>query len=92
MKAREIKEISFKEMTILPPAPGKCPECAVAHDPALPHNVNSLYYQMKFYQKHDRVPKWADAMEHCDDGVKEAWTKALLEHGVQVYGPDGRPI
>ena len=64
----------------------------MAHDPALPHNVNSLYYQMKFFQKNERSPKWADAMEHCDEAVKAKWVRALAEHGIQVYGPDGSSI
>ena len=31
--------------SLLPAAPGTCPECAVAHPPELPHNQKSLFYQ-----------------------------------------------
>jgi hypothetical protein len=30
-------------MQLLPPAKGTCPICAVKHDPALPHNAQSMY-------------------------------------------------
>lgn len=35
------------------PPEGTCPMCAVAHDPALPHNRDSLAYQYKFYDEMD---------------------------------------
>ena len=62
---------------------GTCTECAVAHDPEQPHNCNSLTYQYKFYDQHGRWPTWKDAMEHCSDEVKEAWTQALRDLGVE---------
>ena len=69
---------------ILPPDPGVCQECAVDHDPAQPHNRDSLHYQYSFYAKHGRWPTWADAMSHCTQEVKDMWTTALKEHGVEV--------
>ena len=30
---------------------GTCPECAVVHNPEMPHNKDSLTYQYKFYDK-----------------------------------------
>ena len=63
---------------------GTCPDCAVKHDPRMPHNRDSLTYQYKFYDQHGRFPSWADAMEHCDPEVKEAWTQALEAKGVKV--------
>lgn len=63
---------------------GTCPMCAVKHDPRMPHNRDSLTYQYKFYDQHGRFPSWADAMEHCDPEVKEAWTQALEAKGVKV--------
>ena len=62
--------------------PGTCPECAVAHDPAQPHNRDSLYYQYNFYDEHGRWPTWADAMEHCTQEIKDFWIQALRERGV----------
>jgi len=70
------------QVTILPPMPGACPVCAAEHDPAWPHNRDSLYYQMHFYQKHGRFPTWADAMAHCGPEMKDAWRAELLKKGV----------
>ena len=44
----EVKEISIKDMTILPAKEGTCPICAVNHEPGLPHNKDSMFYQMSF--------------------------------------------
>ena len=60
---------------------GTCPECAVRHDPAQPHNRDSLVYQYKFYDRHGRWPTWEDAMAHCTDEIKEYWKQALRERG-----------
>ncbi len=73
------------KMTILGKTPeGTCPECAVRHDPIQPHNRDSLAYQYKFYAQHGRWPTWADAMAHCSKEIKEYWTQALKERGVEV--------
>lgn len=63
---------------LLPPAPGKCQECAVAHDPGQPHNQQSLYYQMRFHAEHGRYPTWSDAMTHCSAEVRELWRRELV--------------
>lgn len=63
---------------------GTCPECAVKHDPSQPHNRDSLVYQYKFYDKHGRWPTWRDAMAHCSEEVKQLWTEALEERGVNL--------
>ena len=78
------KVLGLEDMTLAPPRAGTCPECAVNHDPAMPHNAQSLYYQYKFRQKHGRWPTWSDAMKHCTDEVRAAWIKALAEKGVIV--------
>ena len=64
--------------------PGTCPECAVAHDPDMPHNRDSLAYQYKFYDQYGRWPTWKDAMAHCSEEMKEAWIQALTEKGVAI--------
>ena len=51
--------------------PGTCPECAVAHDPEMPHNRDSLAYQYKFYDQHGRFPTWKDAMAHCTPAIQQ---------------------
>lgn len=63
---------------------GACPECAVKHEPDQPYNRDSLAYQYHFYDKYGRWPTWADAMAHCPDEVKDFWTKALRERGVEA--------
>ena len=70
---------SFK---IMPPKEGLCPICAAKHAPEQPHNRDSLYYQLTFYQQNQRMPTWADAMEHCSDEVKAYWRNALIARGV----------
>lgn len=59
--------------TLLPAAPGTCPVCATAHEPFLPHNVQSLFYQMRFNGLHGRWPTLADATAHCTDEMRERW-------------------
>jgi hypothetical protein len=86
-------------MTLLPPAPGRCPECAVEHDYFAPHNQQSLYYQMQFQAKHGRWPTWTDALAHCPPEVRAEWRKQLVErmraHGLDVpadlQGPEQGP-
>ena len=77
-------ELGIKDMILLPPRPECCQECATKHDPALPHNQESLFYKYKFFQEHDRWPTWADAMAHCTPETKALWIKALAERGVEV--------
>lgn len=77
----ETKKAAFM---IMPPAPDVCQECAVKHDPRMPHNRDSLYYQYAFYAKEGRWPTWADAMAHCPDEVKEVWIDELTKRGVDV--------
>lgn len=68
-------------MMMLPPAPGKCPECAADHAPEQPHNAQSLFYQMKFHGEHGRWPTWTDALAHCAEPVRKAWAEELRKRG-----------
>lgn len=79
-----MKTIKNGTMTLLPPSKDKCQECATKHDPAQPHNAESLYYAMQFLMKFDRDPTWADAMAHCDENTKKAWTKHLVAAGRKI--------
>lgn len=72
--------------TLLPPAAGKCQTCAGEHDERSPHNAQSLYYQTAFNMQHGRAPNWLDAMAHCSDPIKAAWTHELEKLGVDVKG------
>lgn len=80
------QEVHQAKFMMLPPAPDVCQECAVKHDPMMPHNRDSLYYQYAFYGKHGRWPTWADAMQHCPEEIKQYWIEALTEKGIDVGG------
>jgi len=69
---------------LLGPPLGTCPECAVKHDPEIPHNKGSLFYQYKFYNEHGRWPTWEDAMAHCSEEMKEFWRQELKKRGVEI--------
>lgn len=76
------KEVNFGLMRC---APDKCPECAIAHDPKMPHDAQSLYYQYKFYGENDkRWPTWLDAMAHCTEEMQTHWKRELLKMGVKL--------
>ena len=81
----KIKEIDLvKEGTLMPCAPDVCQECAVKHDPEMPHNQQSLYYQYKFYQQHGRWPTWEDALSHCTPEVQDYWKDSLIKRGIML--------
>jgi hypothetical protein len=63
---------------------GQCAECAVVHEPEMPHNQKSLFWQYSFREKHGRWPTWADALAHCAPEMREQWVTTLAEHGVIV--------
>lgn len=65
-------------MTLLPPDPSVCQDCATDHAHDQPHNQQSLYYQMAFHATHGRWPTWTDAMAHCPDDVKALWRRGLV--------------
>jgi len=69
---------------LLPAAPGKCPECATEHEPEIPHNWSSLFYQYHFFRNKGRFPTRKDAMRHCTPSMRKRWTKALKERGIKV--------
>jgi hypothetical protein len=73
-------------MLLLPPRPDVCQQCASEKhkDPSLPHNQESLYWKYWFYGQHGRWPTWSDAMAHCTDEVKQKWTEALKQHGIDI--------
>lgn len=79
-------------MMLLPPPPGTCPICAVAHDPLTAHNAQSLYYQYRFYGIRGRWPTWADAVAHCAPELRDAWRAKLEEWGVWSEPTEGEPI
>jgi hypothetical protein len=75
-----------KSMTLLPPAPGNCQVCAAYHHPDEPHNLRSLYYQIKFQQEHGRPPTWDDALAHCQPDVQTGVREVLRRRGLLSNG------
>lgn len=61
------------KMMLMPPKEGLCQICAREHEPELPHDATTLYYQTRFNMEHGRAATWIDAMEHCEPGVKAEW-------------------
>lgn len=87
----ETGEVTVSEeggMYMLPAPPGACPECYTAHDPALPHNQQSLSYQVRFHAAHGRYPTWTDAMAHCEPGLRAAWRERLID----LLREEGQPV
>ncbi len=84
----EVTSEKQNAMTMLPPAPDVCQECATAHNHDEPHNQQSLYYQMHFQARHGRWPTWTDALAHCSDDVKQHWRQELVklmrEKGLEI--------
>ena len=75
-------------MTLLPPAPGKCRFCAVAHEARQAHNAQSMYYGVRFMMAHGRSPRWSDAVAHCSPEVQQQWRVGLAAHGVWAEEDD----
>lgn len=79
-------------MMLLPPKPGTCPICAVAHEATMPHNAQSLYYQYRFYGVRGRWPTWADAVAHCSAEMRAHWKRELRARGAWTEPADCDPI
>lgn len=71
-------------LSLLPPAPDVCQECATKHEPAMLHNQQSLFYQSKFFGEHGRWPTWHDAMAHCAPALQQRLVKELAALGVPL--------
>lgn len=77
---------------MLPPGPDVCPICAVAHPPDVPHDRETLYYQMRFNAAHGRWPTWADAIAHCTRKIQDLWKEELTLLGAWSEPAEGGPI
>ena len=71
-------------LSLVPPKPDVCQECAVKHRLDEPHNLESLYYQMHFKAEHGRFPTWEDAIAHCEERIKKMWREELTKLGVEI--------
>ncbi len=72
-------------------APGQCAECATAHEPSMPHNQQSLFWQYSFMEKHGRWPTWNDALAHCTPEMRDKWVRCLADLGVIVPNKEVAP-
>ncbi len=63
--------------TLMPAAPGLCPECATEHPPEVPHNFWSAYYHVRFTLMNGRAPTVDDSMSHCTPEMRDRWIKAM---------------
>ena len=70
--------------TLLPPSPEVCSQCAKDHEPDVPHDQRSLYYQFAFRAETGRWPTWNDAMAHCTEETQIRWRIALRHYGVEI--------
>jgi hypothetical protein len=88
-------EVTHEPMSwkVLPPPKSHCQFCAQKHEPELPHNAQSLYYQLSFHGMAGRSPTWADALAHCTEEIKKEWEHILRDLGHWSEPPDGeKPI
>ena len=85
---------SFEEIKIKAPGPGACKKCATIHKADQPHDRDSLYYQNWFRRRYKRFPTWADAMAHCSEETKAAFTTTLARRGIIIEkgGDDGQRL
>lgn len=90
---QDLVEVVPMKGKLLPPSPDGCPVCATKHEPNLPHNQQSLYYQMRFKGLHGRWPTWADAGAHCEPSMVAMWKQELTKRGIEWTSPaEGEPI
>lgn len=79
---------------MLPPAKGCCMVCATRHDPKAAHNVQSMFYGMRFQDKYGRAPTWYDAVAHLEPEAQLDWIenakKVMARHGLMFHElPEG---
>lgn len=85
-KTIKTETVDFK---IMPPPPGTCAVCGFKHEPALPHNAQSMYYQYRFKGEHGRWPTWADAVAHTTSEMQTLWKAAPEMAKHWTIPPDG---
>jgi len=74
---------------LLPPPDGCCRICARAHAPEMPHDAQSVFYQMRFKMRYKREGTWLDAISHCAEYVQFPWKRALQRGGHWTEPPAG---
>jgi len=66
---------------LLPPRADACQVCARKHAPEMPHDAQSIFYQMDHLNKQGRYPTWADAIAHCSPEMQAEWKRILIREG-----------
>lgn len=79
-----IKFVGSGEFELLPPAPNVCQQCACDHPVGIPHNLQSLYYQVWFKKTYGRTPTWDDAFEGCSDEIVKNFVEYYKQHHVVI--------
>ncbi len=83
----DIKKIGTGSLRLMPPKPGTCPECGAIHAEFQPHNRDSVYYRVRFRQKHGRWPSYLDAMAHCPEDIQKLWKLEMSKQGIDLEEP-----
>ena len=78
------------KMWFLPARSGTCAMCATKHNPSHAHNLQSVFYCMRFKAKWGRDPTWADACAHLTEDERRDWKAAMRETSAEwTEPPDG---
>lgn len=72
-----------KWIKIKAPLKGTCQICAFPHKKDEMHEVESLYYKLRFFNANHRLPTFEDAIAHCSETQKEAYRKSREEREVE---------
>lgn len=77
---------------VLPARPGTCAVCATDHNPNHAHNLQSVFYGVRFKLKWGRYPTWEDACAHLSAEQRDEWKAAMADVGYEWTEPVGEPI
>jgi hypothetical protein len=86
MSDPNVTHVPVSAWKVIPPPPDACQVCAARHAPEEPHNPDSVYWQTVRNIAGEPMPTWADALEHVEDPLRQAWVDELAKRGVTVPG------
>lgn len=90
-QAAKARHMRVGTMQFLPPPKEACQLCAHKHEADKPHNLQSLFYAMRFQVAHGREATWADAIAHCTPAVQTFWRESLTKMSQWSQPPEGVP-
>lgn len=88
-QAAKARHARVGTMQFLPPPKEACQLCAHKHEADKPHNLQSLFYAMRFQVAHGRDATWADAIAHCTPAVQKFWRESLTKMNQWSAPPEG---